>query len=216
MSDTRRELQTRKYSWVQQFAAALSRTFITPNQISVLSIFCAGFSLFSLYRLGMWPESFWAWAAVAGIQLRLFCNLMDGLVAIEGKKKSIVGDLYNDVPDRISDVLILGGFVFALRGFPWGASLAYLTAIAAVLTAYVRYVGASLTGKHFFIGPMAKQHRMFFCSLALLITPFERMLFPHLKVHSVLFIMMLIVLAGALFTCARRLLYIVKELKARA
>ncbi len=48
----------------------------------------------------------WLGAAL-GIQLRLVCNLIDGMVAIEGGMKSPVGGLYNEVPDRIADPLLL-------------------------------------------------------------------------------------------------------------
>jgi len=37
------------------------------------------------------------------------CNLLDGMVAIEGGLKTPAGELFNDVPDRISDPLILVG-----------------------------------------------------------------------------------------------------------
>ncbi len=45
-------------------------------------------------------------AAAACIQLRLLCNLMDGLVAVEGGLKSNFGDLYNEIPDRIADAAL--------------------------------------------------------------------------------------------------------------
>ena len=41
------------------------------------------------------------------MQLRLLCNMMDGLVAVEGGLKSKAGDLFNEAPDRIEDVILL-------------------------------------------------------------------------------------------------------------
>lgn len=41
------------------------------------------------------------------MQSRLLCNLFDGMVAIEGGKKSANGDLYNDMPDRFADALFI-------------------------------------------------------------------------------------------------------------
>ena len=38
--------------------------------------------------------------AAAGIQLRLLCNLLDGMLAVEEGFKSKTGDIYNDLPDR--------------------------------------------------------------------------------------------------------------------
>ena len=87
---------------------------------------------------------------------------MDGMVAIEGGKKSATGDLFNEVPDRIADVMILAGAGFCVFAQPWGIHLGWLAAALAVMTACIRMQGAALTGKHDFSGPMAKQHRMAF------------------------------------------------------
>ena len=49
---------------------------------------------------------------------------------------------------------------YAVRPFHYGALLGWSAAVLAVLTAYVRVLGASLGTTHQFIGPMAKPHRM--------------------------------------------------------
>ncbi len=41
-------------------------------------------------------------------QLRLICNLLDGLVAVEGGRGGADGAFWNEVPDRVSDILFLG------------------------------------------------------------------------------------------------------------
>ena len=38
-----------------------------------------------------------------GAQLRLTANMLDGMVAIASSRTSKTGELYNEVPDRISD-----------------------------------------------------------------------------------------------------------------
>jgi phosphatidylglycerophosphate synthase len=87
----RRPLKSRQKRWAQALAVRLARTGITPNQISVASFVAA-------------PRA----GAAVGIQLRLLCNLLDGLVAVEGGKKTPAGELYNnDVPDRAADVALL-------------------------------------------------------------------------------------------------------------
>lgn len=101
---------------------------------------------------------FWLVAA-AGIQGRLFCNLMDGLLAVEGGLKSATGELFNEIPDRFADALILVPLGYA-TGTPWGIALGWAAAAGAVFTAYVRALGSSLTGRHDFQGPMAKPQRM--------------------------------------------------------
>jgi phosphatidylglycerophosphate synthase len=112
-----------------------------------------------------------AWLAGAlFIQLRLLANLLDGMVAVEFKKASPVGELYNEVPDRISDVVTLIGAGYAVGGDP---ALGYLAACVALFTAYVRAMSKAAGAPNDFRGPMAKQQRMFtvtvvaiYCGLA--------------------------------------------------
>ena len=121
---------------------------LRPNTVSLLSIVCAGVGggavLLAIRAESAWP--FWILAA-AGIQLRLFCNLMDGMLAVEGGLKSAVGDLYNEIPDRIADVLILVPLGYAV-GSSWGIVLGWVAAAGAVFTAYLRVLGAALTRRH--------------------------------------------------------------------
>lgn len=84
---------------------------------------------------------------------------MDGMLAVEGGLKSAVGDLYNEIPDRIADVLIFAPLGYAVGSF-WGIVLAWAAAAGAVFTAYLRVLGTALTRRHDFCGPMAKQQRM--------------------------------------------------------
>jgi phosphatidylglycerophosphate synthase len=83
--------------------------------------------------------------------------MLDGMVAIESNTKSTLGELFNEVPDRISDSVILIGLGHAAGG---NIALGYLAAIAAIFTAYVRAVGKVAGASQQFCGPMAKQHRM--------------------------------------------------------
>ena len=90
------------------------------------------------------------------MQLRLLCNLLDGMVAIEGGRKSKVGVLYNEVPDRVADSLFLVALGYAI-GIAW---LGWLAALAAAVTAYIRVLGGTFGLAQDFRGPLAKQHRM--------------------------------------------------------
>jgi phosphatidylglycerophosphate synthase len=107
----------------------------------------------------------WHWSglmvlAICGMQLRLLCNLFDGMVAIEGGFKTRSGELFNELPDRFSDAFILIGAAYAVPGFAWSRELGWAAAVMAVLTAYTRALGASMGAGQHFLGPMAKQHRM--------------------------------------------------------
>lgn len=117
--------------------------------------------------------------AVLGMQLRLICNLLDGMVAVEGGKSSPVGEIYNDLPDRIADPVILVGAGYATLVAAgettalvarWGVELGWLAAALALLTAYTRVLGRGIGGGIHFVGPMAKQHRMAVLTVACLVS----------------------------------------------
>jgi phosphatidylglycerophosphate synthase len=209
-AENRRPIKARSLAVMQSLASLLARTNVTPNQISVMSVV---FSLLVPLGLGIWGSS-WTGVliALAGIQLRLLCNLIDGMVAVEGGKRSPLGDVYNEFPDRISDTVILLGFAFASREQSYLYMLAWVACFGAVLTAYVRVLGASLGTKHYFSGPMAKQHRMALLSAALLVLPILGVTLTNLLVAAIF----LVVIAGTVVTCARRLKQIAAELRSRS
>ena len=184
-----------------------------PNGISVLSIFFAIVAGISLWRFGAlggtWLQLL---TAAVAIQLRLLCNMLDGLLAVEGGFKSKLGDLYNEVPDRIADVAILVGAGYAVAAMPFGEILGWSAALLAVLTAYVRLLAGSLGATQLFIGPMAKQHRMFVVTLGCLVGAVE---FSRFGTARSLWLALVVVVAGSIVTFARRLARLAGELRAR-
>jgi phosphatidylglycerophosphate synthase len=117
----------------------------------------AGVALASTSLAPPYSRLAWVTAAVL-ILLRASANMLDGMVAVEFGRSSPTGDLYNEVPDRISDAAMLIGLGYAAGGVPW---LGYAAACAALLVAYVRAVGKGAGAPQEFGGPMAKQRRMF-------------------------------------------------------
>lgn len=151
----RRPLKTRDKSWPKTLARSLVKLRLTPNAVSVLSIVFAGLVC---WALAAYAECWIALLlAAVGIQARLLCNLLDGLMAVEFGAKSKTGELFNEVPDRLADSLILVGAGVA-AGSSW---LGWLGALLAMSTAYLRALGASLGHGQDFCGPGAKPHRMF-------------------------------------------------------
>jgi phosphatidylglycerophosphate synthase len=138
----RRPLKTRSAAWAQRLAAALAAGRISPNSISVAGIgfACAGAAGILAAGQGWLFPALGYGLGAAGIQLRLLCNMLDGLVAVEGGKKSPGGDLFNELPDRVEDGVLLVAAGYA-SGEPW---IGWLCAVLAVLTAYIRAFGASL------------------------------------------------------------------------
>ncbi len=143
--------------------------------------------------------------AAVMIQLRLVANLLDGLVAVEGGKATPTGDLYNEVPDRIADTLILVGAGFAPVSNPW---LGAAAAITAMFVAYVRAIGASLGVGQVFAGPMAKQHRMAVTTIATVASALPIAYSQHFLPAA-----LAVIALGSLVTAWRRLRIIATRLR---
>lgn len=172
MPSDRRPLQTRSRPNAHRIAGWLAHRGATPNAISVAGLVLAGvagacFALVSQADSDAARAVLLAAAAVF-IQLRLASNLLDGLVAVEGRRGTRTGPLFNEVPDRLADLLILVPAGYAIGWISWGPELGWAAAVLAVLTAYVRLLGGSLGQPQSFSGPLAKPHRMFVLSVACL------------------------------------------------
>ena len=206
----RRPLKSRASAWAGWLSRLLVRSGASANLISVFSVI---FSLAAGCVLGCVGTGLlshpWLLTAAVLIQMRLVCNLMDGMVAIEGGKKSATGDLFNEVPDRIADVAILSGFGLCAFCQPWGIHLGWLAASLAVMTAYIRMQGAVLTGKHDFRGPMAKPQRMALVTAACVVGAFLPNAFDWF------FWALAVMVPGEIITVCRRLCGISKILKAK-
>ena len=204
----RRPLAVRNILITKRIAVWLSQKNMTPNQISLMSMVFAAFGLAFAAGYHFWPAPIWLVLFAIAIQLRLLCNLFDGMVAIEGGKKTPAGELFNDVPDRIADpLLIVAAGLVAYSEF--GLSLAWIAALLAVLSAYIRVLGVSMDCPADFRGPMAKQQRMALLTVTLLIMSFEQWfeLLPSFSVY-LMDIALAIMVVGCVLTCWRRLIFI--------
>lgn len=203
--EARRPLKSRSTAWAGWLARRLARSTITPNQISLASI---GFALIGglLLLRPEWPVAL-VFAAIC-IQLRLLCNLLDGMVAVEGGKGTPVGALYNEIPDRIADSLLLIGAGYGV-GLP---ALGWLAALLAALTAYIRALGGSLGLAQDFRGPQAKPQRMALLTLGCLLAAFE---IPWRGSHYAVTVALVLILIGTLWTLAVRTRAIAAKLEKR-
>ncbi|CAI8748780.1 CDP-alcohol phosphatidyltransferase family protein [Pseudomonas sp. IT-P294] len=206
MDDNRRPIKTRSAGWAKHLTDLLVKRGISPNQISVASI---AFALAGAVALNIDNGLVGSIICAIGIQLRLLCNLFDGMVAIEGGKKSDIGSLYNEFPDRIADSLLIIALGYAIGH----ADLGWFAALAAALTAYVRVFGGSIGLKQSFMGPMAKQHRMAVMTGALVLNAVETSLYGT---HYSLLIALIVIAAGSAATCVTRTLAISRQLKVNA
>jgi phosphatidylglycerophosphate synthase len=202
----RRPIAVRDSGWARAIAAPLVRSAITPNQISMASVL---FAAIGAAALVWWPTIVGLLLCALCIQLRLLCNLIDGMVAVEGGKASPLGRIYNEFPDRVTDTLFIVAAGYAANA-PW---LGWLGAVLAVGTAYVRVFGGSLGLAQDFRGPVAKQQRMALLTLGCVVAAAES--FWQIE-HRALFVAGVMVAAGSLLTCIARTRAIAAQLQAKA
>ncbi|MGB8813576.1 MAG: hypothetical protein WCC57_10350, partial [Paracoccaceae bacterium] len=155
----RRPLTSRDTGWARAASRWLAATSVTPNQVSIGSMAAAALAGLAFWAMGAADGAARALLLLAGAglcQARLICNLLDGMVAVEGGKSAPDGPFWNEFPDRVADILIFVGLGLGL-GLP---ALGWAAATFAVSTAYVRELGAKIGAPSDFSGPMAKPHRM--------------------------------------------------------
>jgi len=202
----RRPIATRNQKWAQSTTTWLAARNVSPNAISIAGM-CAclaagaalGLTSVEYYRI------LWLIAAI-GAQLRLTANMLDGMVALESGRDSKVGELYNEVPDRVSDAAVFVG-----AGYAWGGNIAlgYIATILAIFTAYIRAAGKIAGAPNEFCGPMAKQHRMLVITVACLyslVVPRSWQVFHLGDLNiGVMSLALTVIIAGCLVTVVRRL-----------
>jgi phosphatidylglycerophosphate synthase len=201
----RRPLTSRSTAWARLLTGVLIRAGVSPNAISVVSVVFAAAGAVLLIQL---PTAAGLIGVAACVQLRLLCNLLDGMVAIEGHRQSALGGLYNEVPDRVADSLFIVPLGYAV-GLPW---LGWFGALAAAVTAYIRVLGGSLDLPQDFRGPMAKQHRMAVLTVACVLGAIEQWVWSS---HWTLLLAAWFIALGSIVTCGTRLIAISRQLRTR-
>ena len=210
----RRPIATRNRKWAQAATVWLASRNVSPNAISIAGM-CAcivagialGATSIADYRV------LWLIAAL-GAQLRLTANMLDGMVALASGRASKTGELYNEVPDRISDAAVFIG-----AGFAWGGNvtLGYIATILAIFTAYVRAAGKIAGAPNEFCGPMAKQHRMLVITLICLYSAMTPRSWQMITLNDseigLMSLGLVIIIAGCAITVIRRVCRIAHALK---
>jgi phosphatidylglycerophosphate synthase len=153
-------------AWRRPIAATFRRTAhaavrfcvrrrIRADTISYLSIVASALAALCFARAA---ASIWLLlAAPIFCYLRLWFNMLDGMVALASGQASARGEILNDLPDRVSDVLIFAGVASSGLASP---TVAYWATILALLTAYVGTLGQAVGVQREFSGVMSKPWRM--------------------------------------------------------
>jgi phosphatidylglycerophosphate synthase len=217
-AENRRPLKSRDTGWARGLARALAAAGASPDLISAGSVI---FAALGGAMLGLSasqdgaPRMAMLLAAALCIQLRLVCNLIDGMVAVEHGKGGPAGPIWNELPDRIADALLLVGAGYGSGGAVAGLGepLGWTAAVLAVLTAYVRELGRGLGFAADFSGPMAKPQRMAVLTAVALVASAE----PWWGWRGESLVVGLAIIAGgAAFTVARRTGRLAAALRARS
>jgi CDP-diacylglycerol--glycerol-3-phosphate 3-phosphatidyltransferase len=134
--------------------AALGRTRITPNQLTVI-----GLMLTMGASVLIWTDNF----VLAGIVFALgsFCDMLDGAVARLSEKVTPMGAFLDSVFDRVGEGIILTAIalVYARDGNLWVVGAAFVTMIGSFLVSYTR-ARAEALGLECKVGLMTRPERL--------------------------------------------------------
>lgn len=209
--------------WTARVADALHRAEVTPNQLSVGSMVFAVAGVIGLAASGVVDEAhrpgFLVMAAVC-IPMRLLLLMLGRALATDKDLHSPVSDLYHEVPDRIADVMVIGAAGYAAAGL-WtvgaagtldlGVLLGFVAATLAVLTAYVRALGASYGLGEIFRGPMPHPVRLWVLVIACLLSVAEPLV--GIPTGAVMLAALALIALGSLSTVMVRLRLIAAALR---
>jgi CDP-diacylglycerol--glycerol-3-phosphate 3-phosphatidyltransferase len=159
------QLKPRFQQALRPVLAALARTGITPNQVTLLAMLlsCAyGAALaWQPHVAGLW------FGLPAFLLLRMALNAIDGMLATATDNQTVLGALLNEVCDQVSDAALYLPFAFA------AGLVAPLVVGVAMLSLLAEFAGVLAQGvgvARRFDGPMGKSDRAFaFGVVALLV-----------------------------------------------
>jgi phosphatidylglycerophosphate synthase len=195
----RRPMAARDHAFFTHSAAALARAGITPNAISLIGMTIGIAGALALAAtagdFGDLDRRLGFLLAALLIPLRGVCNILDGVVAVNCDLQSPSGELFNEVPDRVSDAAMLIAAGYA-AGSP---ALGLLAAVLAIFVAYLRAAIKAAGAPQDFCGPMAKPARIALITTACVVLACAPQL-PMLMTGALLTICL-----GCVVTAVRRL-----------
>ena len=142
------------------------------------------------------------------VQVRLLANLYDGMVAVLRQIASPVGELFNEVPDRVSDAATRLVSVMPPDRIRCLVSLP----LSSRYFSHIRGAEGKVAGAHQeFCGPMAKQQRMATVTLVAIACA----IVPGATDWQVPMFALWLIIAGCIVTAIRRLQRISATLRHR-
>jgi phosphatidylglycerophosphate synthase len=210
----RRPIATRNRKWAQAATVWLASRNVSPNAISIAGMCACIVAGIALAATSITHNRILWIIAVLGAQLRLTANMLDGMVALASGRASKTGELYNEVPDRVSDAAVFIGAGFASGG---NIALGYIATILAIFTAYIRAAGKIAGASNEFCGPMAKQHRMLVITVISLYSAFTPRSWQMITFNDsqigLMTLGLVVIVVGCVITVIRRVGRIAHALK---
>ena len=190
------------------------RTGVSADAISYSSLGFAAAAAICFWQSNRYPPLLLVAPLFCG--LRLWCNMLDGMVALASGQASWPGEILNDLPDRVSDVLI---FVGAAHSGWMHPLFGYWAALLSLGTAYVGMLGQAVGVQREFSGWMSKPWRMLALGLGAWLS-YALLRWNHgdivLAELSALDWICGVVIAGCLQTSVQRVSRILRALKKKS
>jgi len=139
----------------------LVATRVSPNAISAAAVVLAAAGGTCLALADRWPPLLLLVPFLAAA--RLVANILDGSVARRTGAARPIGELWNELGDRVADVLFIGGLCFNAAVDP---RLALGAVIAALLASIAGITVRAAGGRRLYVGVMAKPARMIVLAIA--------------------------------------------------
>jgi phosphatidylglycerophosphate synthase len=173
---------------------------ISPDIISYASIAASLGAALCFYESAAYPSLL----VIAPFLcfLRLWFNMLDGMVAVAANRASLQGEIINDLPDRISDTVIFAGVAHSGWMHPLTG---YWAVIFALFTAYIGLFGQALGVGRQFGGLMSKPWRMVVLSIASWITFTNRSSVSSMESLTIFDWSCILIIAGCIQTIVVRL-----------
>lgn len=178
---------------VDPLVAWAIRRRLSPNAISAAAVVVAGLGGLAIATSPSVPALLLLVPLAAAA--RLVLNLMDGLVARRTGVTTPTGEMWNELGDRVCDVLLIGALAFVPQV---GPALALAAVIAALLASYAGITARAAGGRRQYGGVMSKPGRMIVLAIA---APLSLLLAEP----RILWAAAAVILAGALVTLGQRL-----------
>ncbi|MHC1631272.1 MAG: CDP-alcohol phosphatidyltransferase family protein [Methanotrichaceae archaeon] len=158
---TLNDLRERAAEVIEPMAALAERSGISPNQISLLSLFFAAWATFFYYLSS--EKTTLLYVAALMVLLNAAFDSIDGALARRTGKVESKGDFLDHVIDRYADMFILAGIILA--GYV-SCLLGLLAVMGVLLTSYIGTQAQALNLGRYYGGIMGRADRLTFIFLA--------------------------------------------------